>query len=81
MRKIICPYCGNGKRFREWMVVHHTNYFVQNENGEVLKEMTKERQSDEYDAIIFCESCEKELSGELYHQFLNNYTETLFAVD
>lgn len=81
MRKIICPYCGNTKKFREWTVVHRNNYFVQSEDGKVLREMIKERQSDEYDSIIFCELCEKGLPGELYHQFLDNYTETLFTTD
>jgi len=78
MNKIICPHCGNSKRFREWILIHRYNYFVQEENGKVLKNRVEEKQDDEKDSVIVCEVCGQELEGELYHQFLDNYTETIF---
>ncbi len=78
MDKIKCLYCGNAERFREWMIVHRYNYFIQQEDGKVFKDMVKEKLDSERDSIIICENCEQELQGELYHQFLDNYTETIF---
>ncbi len=78
MKKIICLHCGNSKRFREWILIHRYNYFVQEEDGKVLKKKVEEEQDDEKDSVIICEVCGKKLEGELYHQLLDNYTDTLF---
>ncbi len=78
MKKVICPNCGNTKNFREWMRVHRWNYFIQQKSGRVLKDMVKEEQDDEKDSVILCEVCGQKIDGELYHQLLDNYRETLF---
>jgi DNA-directed RNA polymerase subunit M/transcription elongation factor TFIIS len=78
MSKIICPHCGNSKKFREWILIHRYNYFVQEEDGKVFKNRVEEEQDNEKDSVIVCEVCGQELEGELYHQFLDNYTETIF---
>lgn len=81
MEKIVCPYCGNTKRFREWMIIHRYNYFVQQEDGKVLKDMVDDKSDNEKDSVIICEVCRQELQGETYHQLLDNYTETIFEKD
>lgn len=78
MKKITCQDCGNSKRFREWILIHRYNYFVQEDNGKVLKKMVEDKQDDEKDSVIICEVCGQKVHDELYHQFLDNYTETLF---
>lgn len=78
MKQITCPDCGNSKRFREWILIHRYNYFVQEDNGKVLKKMVEDKQDDEKDSVIICEVCGQKIEGELYHQLLDNYTETLF---
>lgn len=78
MKKITCPHCGNSQKFREWILIHRYNYFIQEEDGKVLKDAVEEEQDKEKDSVIICEACEQELQGELYHQFLDNHTDTLF---
>lgn len=78
MKKITCLQCGNSKRFQEWILIHRYNHFVQEKDGKVLKDMVEEKQDDEKDSVIICEVCGQKLPGELYHEFLDNYTETLF---
>lgn len=78
MKKITCPHCGNTRGFREWTIVHRYNYFVQQEDGKVLKDMVEDKSNDENDSVIICESCGQKLQGEVYHQLLDNYTETIF---
>ena len=78
MKKITCSHCGNSERFREWVLIHRHNYFIQEEDGKVFKDGVEEEQDKEKDSIIFCEICGQELPGELYHQFLDNHTDTLF---
>lgn len=79
MERITCPHCGNTKRFREWMIVHRYNYFVQQENGKVFKDMVEDKPDDEKDSVIICEVCGQNLEGEVYHQLLDSYTETIFG--
>lgn len=78
MKKVICPNCGNRKRFLEWMIIHRYNYFIQQEDGKVLRDMVKDTSDDETDSVITCEVCGKKLEDELYHQLLDNYGETIF---
>lgn len=78
MEKVTCPHCGNTERFREWMVVHRYNYFVQQGNGRVFKDMVEDKLDDDKDSVIICEVCGQNLQGEVYHQLLDNYTETIF---
>jgi len=49
MKMVICPNCGNIKRFREWALIHRTNFFVQDVNGRIIKESCEEKQ---YQGII-----------------------------
>ena len=78
MKKISCPYCGNTRGFREWTILHRYNYFVQQEDGKVLKDMVKDKPDDENDSVIICEVCKQELDGDDYHHLLDNYTDTIF---
>jgi len=78
MKKITCPHCGNARGFREWTIVHRYNYFVQQEDGKVLKDMVEDKPDDENDSVVICEVCGQELQGDVYHQLLDNYTETIF---
>ena len=78
MKKISCPHCGNTRGFREWTLVHCYNYFVLKEDGKVLKDMVEEKPDDENDSVVICEVCRQELKGDVYHQLLDNYTETIF---
>lgn len=78
MEKVICPNCGNTKRFWEWMIIHRNNYFIQQEDGKVLRDMVKDTSDDETDSVITCEVCGEKLEDELYHQLLDNYSETIF---
>lgn len=78
MKVVICPHCGNFERFKEWVVIHRYNHFIQKENGRILIELVKERQDDDMDSVITCEVCGYELEYELYHQLLDKYSETLF---
>lgn len=81
MDKVVCPHCGNTEKFREWMIIHRYNYFAQQKDGKILKDMIKEEPDNEKDSIIICEVCEQELEGDLYHRLLDNYTETIFEED
>ncbi|MCD6264428.1 MAG: hypothetical protein J7K02_00430 [Deltaproteobacteria bacterium] len=78
MKIAICPNCGNTKRFREWVLIHRTNFFVQDANGRIIKESCEEKQDQEHDSRVFCNVCDKEIEDE-YHQFLDNYSESLFT--
>ena len=78
MKRIACPHCGNTRKFREWTIVHLYTYFVQQQDGKVSKDMVEDKSDDENDSIIICEVCGQELQGEVYHQLLDNYTETIF---
>jgi|GEM_PF-2348202 len=81
MKKVTCPNCGNTRKFREWMLVHRWNYFIQQRNGRVIKDVVEEKQDCERDSVILCDVCGQKIEDELYHQFLDNYTETLFVSD
>lgn len=76
MKKVTCSRCGNTEKFMEWVLIHRYNYFVQQKDNKVKKYAVKEKQDNEYDSVITCEICNAKLSGEDYHQFLDNYTET-----
>ena len=77
MKKVTCPHCGNTRGFRERMIVHRCNCFVQEEDGSVFKDMVQDKSDDQNDSVITCEVCGQELQGEVYHQLLDNYTETI----
>ncbi len=55
MKKVICPNCGNTERFWEWIIIHRYNYFIQQEDGKVLKYLIEDKQDDEKDSVIICE--------------------------
>ena len=80
MKMVICPNCGSIKGFHEWVLIHHTNFFVQDVNGIIIKEQCEEKQDQGYDSRIFCDVCDKEVEDD-YQQFLDNYSETLFSDD
>lgn len=80
MKMVICPNCGNIKRFREWVLIHYTNFFVQDDSGRVVKESFEKKQDQEHDLRIFCEVCSQLIEDE-YKQFLDNYSKTLFSDD
>jgi len=50
---------------------------VQEEDGSVFKDMVQDKSDDQNDSVITCEVCGQELQGEVYHQLLDNYTETI----
>jgi len=78
VKKITCPHCGNSRRFREWTIVHRYNYFVQQEDGKVSKDVVEDKSDNEKDSVIICEVCGQKLQGDVYHQLLDNYRETIF---
>lgn len=77
MKPIKCPKCGNKKNFREWVLIHRNNYFVQRAKGNFIKEHVSDIQDSEFDSKLFCDVCDFEMEEE-YSQFLDNYSETPF---
>ncbi len=61
----------------EWILIHRYNHFVQEKGGRILKDTVEDKQDDDKDSVIICEVGGQKLPDELYHEFLDNYTETI----